>query len=148
MSGKSINTNNTEGRNGREREKNAVQKMNGQVKVSPGPIELPIQIDKTHTEPYMPPPPRRLPRESVPKQLTLRQVHEHRGAPTKTGQDLTHKASHHTANQTMAELPLHERHQCCSASLRSPNPSVFTRIILRGTFARTVFLPVPAWFWH
>lgn len=89
--------------------------MNSEVRVSIGSIELPLQIDKMHTEPYMPPPPRRLPRESVPKQLTLRQVHEHRGAPIKTGQDLTHKASHHTANQTMTELPLHEGHRCCSA---------------------------------
>lgn len=81
------------------------------MRVSSNTIKLPVQIDKTHTEPYMPPPPERLPRESVPKQLTLRQVHEHRGAPTKTGQDLFHKTSHYTPKQTTTELPLRERHQ-------------------------------------
>lgn len=38
-------------------------------------------------------PPERLPWESVPKQLTLRQVHEHGGAPTETGHGLTEETS-------------------------------------------------------
>lgn len=38
-------------------------------------------------------PPERLPWESVPKQLTVRQVHEHGGTPTETGQDLTEHTS-------------------------------------------------------
>ncbi len=54
-----------------------------------------IQSDKMHTQPYMPPLPRpeRLPWESVPKQFTVRQVHEHGGTPMETGQDLTEQAS-------------------------------------------------------
>lgn len=38
-------------------------------------------------------PPERLPWESVPKQITLRQVHEHGGAPTETGEGLTEETS-------------------------------------------------------
>lgn len=43
---------------------------------------------------HLPPPPTlRLPRECVPKQLTVRKVHEHGGTPTETGQDLTEQTS-------------------------------------------------------
>lgn len=42
---------------------------------------------------HLPAPPERLPWESVPKQLTVRQVHEHGGTPMETGQDLTEQTS-------------------------------------------------------
>lgn len=113
----------------------------------------------------MPPPPERLPRESVPKQLTLRQVHEHRGAPTKTGQGLFHKTSHYTPNQTTTELPLHERRRLCSTEYHGS----FDKVIMRKQCASnltflssiclfrynsstdaclSIILPILAQYWH
>lgn len=48
--------------------------------------------------------PERLPWESVPKQLTVRQVHEHGGTPRETGQDLTEQTSQPT-NRPSNPLP-------------------------------------------
>lgn len=64
---------------------------------TPPPHQTHRQSYKMHTQPYMPPPPELLPWESVPKQLTVRQVHEHGGTPTETGQDLTEQTSQRTS---------------------------------------------------
>lgn len=138
---------------------------NTEARVSINTIKLPVQIDKTQTERCMPPPPERLPRESVPKQLTLRQVHEHRGAPTKTGQGLFHKTSHYTPNQTTTELPLHERRRLCSTEYHGS----FDKVIMRKQCASnltflssiclfrynsstdaclSIILPILAQYWH
>lgn len=79
-----------------------------------------------HTQPYMPPPPERLPWESVPKQLTVRQVHEHGGTPTETGRDLTEQTSQ--SHQTHYQ-PKHTRltGPCIhSSDLSRPQPITLT----------------------
>lgn len=97
--------------------------------------------DKMHTQPYMPPPqPKGLPWESVPKQLTVWQVHEHGGTPTETGQDLTEKTSQATG--TLSHLQFTTVNMANAWFTESPDvsPPHFTTVTCSFSFASfTVF---------
>lgn len=88
-------------------------------------------------------PPKRLPWESVPKQLTVRQVHEHGGTPKETGQDLTDQTTT-TPSQPTINQSTQGRLACAYTPLISVKSKINSESMLHlATFNIVSFLIKP-----